>query len=67
MIVTMPRLPRSNLTRLNTPCGATETELRNISGPEIARTEFTGVNPKLTAIVWAFHKNVIMTGQHQFN
>jgi hypothetical protein len=48
MTVTMPR---SNLTTLNMHGGTTETGMRNISGPEITRTEFTPVNAELTAIV----------------
>jgi hypothetical protein len=32
------------------PGGTTETEMRNISGPEITRTEFTPVNAELMEI-----------------
>ena len=42
--------PRLNLTPLNTPGGTIETEMRNISGPEITRTEFTPVNAELMEI-----------------
>ena len=38
MTVTMPL---SNLATLSTPGGTTETEMSNISGPEITQTEFT--------------------------
>jgi hypothetical protein len=41
MIVTTPR---SNLTKFLTPGGTTKTEMRNITGPEITRPEFTPVN-----------------------
>jgi hypothetical protein len=46
-IVTTPRL---NLATLNTPGGTTEMEMRNISGPEITRPEFTPVNAELMEI-----------------
>jgi hypothetical protein len=43
-------MPRLNLATLNTPGGTTETEMSNISGPEITRTEFTPVNAELMEI-----------------
>ena len=42
--------PLFNLTNL-TPGGTIETEMCNISGPEIIRTEFTPVNVELMGIV----------------
>ena len=52
MTVTWPRL---NSASPRTPGGTTETEMRNISGPEITRTEFTPVSAESTAIASTIH------------
>ena len=42
--------PRLNLATLNTPGGTIETEMRNISGLEITRPEFTPASAELMEI-----------------
>ena len=49
-ISTIAITPRWNLTKFLTPGGTIETDMRNISGPEITRTEFTPVNAELMEI-----------------
>jgi hypothetical protein len=49
-ISTIAILPRLNLTKFLTPGGTIETEMRNISGPEITKPEFTPVNAELMEI-----------------
>jgi hypothetical protein len=64
---TIVSTPRFNSTASLIPGGTIETEMRNISGQEITRAEFTPVNVESREIVLILRLNVIVTRVHQLN